>query len=167
MILTNVGIKAWKWCYFYDKKSFDLVFILSKVDWVVTWPCSTEFVAPVRETKENDATWATKERDFESQKIVLWLLCIGSGSLPTRNVLAVIKNMIEPAIVGSILECDTVTKYLDRIKSQFTGTSKTYATQLIKQLVTECYSGNSGIRELTMRCRNYDTVVYAIFRGRE
>ena len=54
---------------FYVKKSFDLVFILSKVDWVVTSPCSTEFVAPVRETKENDATWATKERDFESQKI--------------------------------------------------------------------------------------------------
>ena len=53
------------------KKSFDLVFILSKVDWVVTSPCSTEIVAPVRETKENDATWATKERDFESQKIVL------------------------------------------------------------------------------------------------
>ena len=39
---------------FYVKKSFDLVFILSnKVDWVVTSPCSTEIVAPVRETKEN------------------------------------------------------------------------------------------------------------------
>ena len=58
-------------CYFYVKKSFDLVFILSKVDWVVTSSCSSEFGAPVRETKENDATWATKERDFESQKIVL------------------------------------------------------------------------------------------------
>ena len=31
--------------------------------------------------------------------------------------LAVIKNTIEPAIVDSILECDTVTEYLDRIKS--------------------------------------------------
>ena len=68
-----------------------------------------------------------------------------------KKCLAVIKNMIEPAIVGSISECDTVTKYLDRIKSQFTGYSKTYATQLIKQLVTECYSHNDGIRELTMR----------------
>ena len=86
-------------------------------------------------------------------------MCIGSGSLPTRNVLAVIKNMIEPAIVGSIPECDTVTEYLDRIKSQFIGSSKTYATQLIKQLVTECYSGNGGIRELTIHCRNYGTVV--------
>ena len=46
--------------------------------------------------------------------------------------MAVIKNTIEPTIVGSIPECDTVTKYLDRIKSQFTGSSKAYATQLIK-----------------------------------
>ena len=51
---------------FYVKKSFDLIFILSKVDWVVTSPCSTEIVAPVRETKVNDVTWTTKERDFES-----------------------------------------------------------------------------------------------------
>ena len=74
-------------------------------------------------------------------------MSIQSGSLPTRNVLAVIKNMIEPAIVGSIPECDTVTEYLDRINSQFSGSSKTYATQLIKQLVTERYSRNGGIRE--------------------
>ena len=47
-------------------------------------------------------------------------------SLPTRNVLTMIKNIIEPAIVGSIPEYDTVTEYLDRIKSQFTSSSKTY-----------------------------------------
>ena len=76
-----------------------------------------------------------------------------------KKCLAMIKNMIEPAIVGSIPEYDTVTEYLDRIKSQFTNTSKTYATQLIKQLVTECYSRNGGIRELTMRCQNYGTIV--------
>ena len=58
-----------------------------------------------------------------------------------------IKNTIEPAIVGSILDCDTVIEYLERIKSQFTGFSKTYVTQLIKQLVTERYYGNGGIRE--------------------
>ena len=51
---------------FYVKKSFDLIFILSKVDWVVISPCSTEAVAPVREANEADAAWATKERDFES-----------------------------------------------------------------------------------------------------
>ena len=73
--------------------------------------------------------------------------------------LAVIKNTIELTIMGSIPEYDTVNEYLDRIKSQFTGSSKMYATQLIKQLVTESYSGNGGIRELTMRRRNYGTVV--------
>ena len=75
-----------------------------------------------------------------------------------KKYLAMIKNTIEPAIVGSIPECDAVIEYLDRIKSQFTGSSKTYATQLIKQLVTESYSENGGIRELRMR-RNYGTVV--------
>ena len=45
-----------------------------------------------------------------------------------KKYLAMIKNTIEPAIVGSIPECDTVTEYLDRIKSQFTGSLKTYAT---------------------------------------
>ena len=41
-----------------------------------------------------------------------------------EKYLAVIKNTIEPTIVGSIPECDTVTEYLDRIKSEFTGSSK-------------------------------------------
>jgi hypothetical protein len=46
--------------------------------------------------------------------------------------------------MGSIQEYDTVTDYLERIKSQFYGSSKTYATQLIKQLVTEKYTGGGN-----------------------
>ena len=64
------------------------------------------------------------------------------------------KEPIKPVIVGSIPKCDTVTEYLDRIKSQFTGSSKTYATQLIKQLVTEGYSENGGIKEHILRMSN-------------
>ena len=105
--MTNVGIKACKWCYFYVKKSFDLVFILSKVDWVVTSLCSTEIVAPVRETKENDATWQLKKgimnprrypMAFEHRK---WVTA-------NKKCLAVIKNTIESTIVGLIPEYDTV-----------------------------------------------------------
>ena len=48
------------------KKKIDLAFILAEMDWVVISPCPTEPVALVRETNEADATWATKERDFES-----------------------------------------------------------------------------------------------------
>ena len=51
------------------KKKIDLAFILAEVDWVVTTPCPTESVTPVRETNEADVTWATRERDFASQRI--------------------------------------------------------------------------------------------------
>ena len=123
---------------------------MAEVHWVVTSPCPTEPVAPVRETNKADATWATKERDFASQR-KSYDLEHRKWVTANKKCLAVIKNTIEPAIVGSIPECDTVTEYLERIKSQFTGSSKTYATQLIKQLVTERYSGNGGIREHILR----------------
>ena len=140
------------------RKKIDLAFILVEVDWVVNSPCPTELVAPVRETNEADAAWATRERDFESQKMS-YHLEHRKWVTDNKKCMDVIKNTIEPAIVGSIPECDSVTEYLDRIKSQFTGSSKTYAIQLIKQLVTESYSENGGIRELTMYRRNYGTDV--------
>ena len=88
-------------------------------------------MAQVRETNENDAAWATKERDFESQKMS-YDLEHRKRVTANKKYLAMIKNMIKPAIVGLIPECDTVTEYIDRIKSQFTSSSKTYGTQLIK-----------------------------------
>ena len=106
------------------KKKIDLAFILAEVDWVVTSPCPTEPVAPVRETNEADAAWATRESDFASQKMS-YDLEHRKWVTVNKKCLAVIKNMIEPTIVGSIPECDTVIEDLDRIKSQFTGSSKT------------------------------------------
>jgi hypothetical protein len=55
--------------------------------------------------------------------------------------------------MGSILDCATVTEYLEKIKNQYTGSSKTSATQLIKQLVSEVYNGG-GIREHIHRMVN-------------
>ena len=95
---------------------FVLAFILFELDWVVTSPCPTDPVALVRETNEADAVWATKERDFESQKMS-YALMHRKWVTTNEKCLVVIKNTIEPVIVGSIPECDTVTEYLDRIKS--------------------------------------------------
>ena len=103
------------------------------MDWVVTTPCPREPVAPVRET---DAAWQNRERDFAPVKMS-YDLEHRKWVTANKKCLAVIKNTIESAIVGSIPDCDTVTEYLERIKSQFTGSSKIYATQLIKQLVTK------------------------------
>jgi hypothetical protein len=46
-------------------------------------------------------------------------------------------------------------EFLENIKSQFTGSSKIYATQLLKQLVAEKYTGGGhGIREHILRMSN-------------
>jgi hypothetical protein len=42
------------------KKNIYLPFVLAKVDWVVTTPCPTELVAPVREINEAESSWQTR-----------------------------------------------------------------------------------------------------------
>ena len=75
-----------------------------------------------------------------------------------KKCVAVIKNTIDPNILGSIGECDSTAEYLEKIKNQFTGSSKTYATQIIEQLVTKKYYGSAGtIRDhiMGMSALNY------------
>ena len=54
----------------------------------------------MRETNENDAIWATKERDLNPKRCLMifehrkWVTA-------NKKCFAVIKNMIEPAIMGS------------------------------------------------------------------
>ena len=63
------------------------------------------------------------ERDF-APKRSSYDLEYRKWTVDNKKCLAVIKNTIEPAIVGSIPECQTATEYLERIKSQFTGSKK-------------------------------------------
>jgi hypothetical protein len=85
----------------------------------------------VREADETDAAWQARQRDFGPIKMsydlekVKWVTA-------NKKCLVMINNTIEHALVGSILDCDTVIECLEQIKSQFTDSSKTYAIQLIK-----------------------------------
>ena len=56
------------------------------------------------------------------------------------------KATIEEQIRGSIPECATAKEYLKKIKSQFTGSTKTTANSLIKKPVNEKFTDGS-IRE--------------------
>ncbi|XP_066385362.1 uncharacterized protein [Miscanthus floridulus] len=67
--------------------------------------------------------------------------------------LMVAKSTISDAIRGSIPDCDTVTEYLKKVESQFTDSSKAYASTLIKKLFNEKYSGG-GIREHILKMSN-------------
>ncbi|XP_066391935.1 uncharacterized protein [Miscanthus floridulus] len=67
--------------------------------------------------------------------------------------LMVIKASIEDPIRGSIPECTTTTEYIKKVESQFTGSSKAYASTLIKKLVNEKYTGG-GISEHILKMSN-------------
>jgi hypothetical protein len=57
----------------------------------------------------------------------------------------VIKSSIKEAIRGGIPDCETAKEYLKKLKSHFIGSSKTYASIIIKRLVMEKYSFGSGV----------------------
>jgi hypothetical protein len=90
----------------------------------------------MREANKSDADWQKRERDHAPEQMA-YDLQKQKWVNTNKKCVAIIKNTIEPIIMGSIQECDTVTEYLERTKSQFYGSSKTYATQLIKQPMTK------------------------------
>jgi hypothetical protein len=109
-------------------------------------------VIPVRQDTHTDASWKQTELYYKKAKADYERL-YAKWFPANKKCLAVVKNTIEPAIMGSIPDCATVTEYLEKLKNQYTGSSKTYATQLIKQLVSERYNGG-GIREHIHRMVN-------------
>jgi hypothetical protein len=99
---------------------------LAEVDWVVTTLCPIELVALVRETNESNAD-GKRERDHASIQMA-YDLQKPKWINANKKCVVVIKNTIESTIMGSIQECDTIKEYLKRIKNQFYGSLKTYAT---------------------------------------
>jgi hypothetical protein len=69
--------------------------------------------------------------------------------------LMVIKERILESIRGAIPYCEIDVEYLDKVESQFTSSSKEYASTLIKRLTTEKYSGG-GVRDHILRMTNTD-----------
>jgi hypothetical protein len=66
--------------------------------------------------------------------------------------LMVIKERISETIRGAIPDCAIAMECLEKVESQFTGSSKAYASNLIKRLISE-YSGG-GVRDHILRMTN-------------
>jgi hypothetical protein len=66
----------------------------------------------------------------------------------------VIKSSIMETIKGAIPPCETTKEYLKKVESQFTDSSKMYASTIIKRLVTEKYSFGNGVREHILKMSN-------------
>jgi hypothetical protein len=70
-----------------------------------------------------------------------------------RKHLMVIKERISESIRWTIPDCETIVEYLDKVESQFTNSSKAYASTLIKRLTMEKYS-RGGVRDHILRMTN-------------
>ncbi|KAK1617061.1 hypothetical protein QYE76_022578 [Lolium multiflorum] len=136
------------------RKKVDFAFVCAEVDWVLDTPQPIKPADPVSDYKDDDDAWDRNKKDHAPVKMA-YTLEKRKWQTGNKKCMAFIKNTIENAIVGSIAECAFAGEYLEKIKSQSTGSSKTYATQLLKQLVTEKYTrGAHGIREHILRMSN-------------
>jgi hypothetical protein len=70
-----------------------------------------------------------------------------------RKCLMVIKERISEVIHGAIPECDTIVEYLEKVESQFTGSSKAHASSLIKKFVSDKYTSGC-VRDHILRMSN-------------
>jgi hypothetical protein len=134
------------------REKLEIALALSDNDLALTSPCPTKPEDPVRPENETDSAFATPEHDHATVRMK-YDLDRAKWDSSNHKCLMVIKGSIEDPIRGSILECTTATEYLKKVESQFTGSSKAYASTLIKKLVNEKYTGE-GIREHILKMIN-------------
>ncbi|XP_066342183.1 uncharacterized protein [Miscanthus floridulus] len=134
------------------REKLEIALALSDNDLALISLCPTKLVDLVREANKTDATFATRQRDHAKVRIK-YDLDRAKWDSSNRKCLMVIKGFIEDPIQGSILECTTATEYLKKVESQFTSSSKAFASTLIKKLVNEKYS-DGGIRDHILMMSN-------------
>jgi hypothetical protein len=134
------------------REKLEMALALSEIYLPLTSPYHTKPMDLVRGENETNAAWTVRTREH-APIIIKYDLDKAKWDQSNRKCLMVIKSSIVEAIRGAIPESTTAIEYLRKVESQFTGSSKTYASTLIKRLVTEKYKGG-GIREHILRMSN-------------
>jgi hypothetical protein len=62
-----------------------------------------------------------------------------------KKCMMIIKHSMAETIRGAIPECATAKEYFEKVASQFTGSSKAYASSLVNEFINMRYDG-SGVR---------------------
>ncbi|XP_066316815.1 uncharacterized protein [Miscanthus floridulus] len=106
----------------------------------------------MREENESDADFTSRRRDHAEVRMK-YDLKRKKWDISNHKCLMVAKSTISDATRGSILDCDTAMEYLQKVESQFTDSSKAYASTLIKKLFNEKHT-SGGIREHILKMSN-------------
>jgi hypothetical protein len=115
-----------------------------EIDLALTTDAPKELEKPVLRDGETAQAFATREQDFAPIRMTYDLEHV-KWDASNRKCLMAIKSSIKEAIRGGIADCETTKKYLKKVESQFTGSSKTYASTIIKRLMAKKYSFGSGV----------------------
>jgi hypothetical protein len=59
-----------------------------------------------------------------------------------KKCMMIIKHSMAETIRGAIPECATAKEYLEKVVSQFTGLSKSYASSLVSEFINMRYDGS-------------------------
>ena len=97
---------------------------------------------PVEPRPENE-NYETLKRKYDEVK--------AKWDISNRKCLMIIKSSIIDAIRGAVPDTQTAREYLAKVEEQFKGSSKVYATTLIKRLVNERYDFTGNLREHIMK----------------
>jgi hypothetical protein len=127
--------------------------VLIEIDLALTTDAPKELEKSVIRDGETAHAFSTHERDFAPIRMT-YDLERAKWDASNRKCLIVIKSYSKEAIRRGIPNCETAKEYLKKVDGQFTGSSKTYASTIIKRLVTEKYSFGSGVREHILKMSN-------------
>jgi hypothetical protein len=126
------------------RKIIEIALALMEIDLVLTTDAPKESKKPVLHDGETVQAFATCEPDFAPIKMT-YDLEHAKWDASNRKCLMVIKSSIKEAIRGGISDCETAKEYIKKVESQFTGSSKTYTSAIIKRLVMKKYFFDSGV----------------------
>jgi hypothetical protein len=118
------------------RETIEIALALIEIDLALTTDALKEPEKPVLRDGETAQAFATRERDFAPIRMAYDLERV-KWDASNRKYLMVIKSSIKEAIRGGIPDCETAKEYLKKLESQFTDSSKTYASTIIKRLVTK------------------------------
>jgi hypothetical protein len=135
--LNGLNYDSWR-------ETIKIALALMKIDLALTMDAPMEPEKPVIRDGETAHAFATRQLDFTPIRIA-YDLERAKWDTSNHKCLMVIKSSIKEAIRGGISDCETAKEYLKKVKSHFIGSSKTYASIIIKRLVTENYSFDSGV----------------------
>ena len=127
------------------REELEVNLALAEIDLALAEKAPTEPPAPVRGESETDAAWTARVRDHAPVQ-AKYDLDKAKWNNSNRKCLMVIKKSISEGIRGAIPDCATATEYLKKVMNQFTGSTKAYASNLLKRLSTMRYTGG-GVRD--------------------